>query len=831
MLERIDGGLFEGLFQLFHLLGHLGRHQRILLGLLGQCAQVILDLFGELGVVVFLGQQLREFLLQLGELLLLLRIELDRLVLFGLRLGVVLLLGLVLGVLLRLLLFLLVGLLLGLLDLLGQFLVVLLEFIRFRLDLLLLRNQIDQLVTEGVGLFFELFKLLVGSAVVVFDLDHVVDRLTALPLAVAHLDPVGQRVTGFQPPIGQVQRDLPTIVLQRRTECHNRLADERILVSRLHAQHDLFHPEVVKGGDEDRNGAWLSQHQRLPWPFNDHLRRVVRDGHDLGLGHRLVVAIGFVLQLHPVQPVLHQRKRSGEQPLSVILLDRLGSLGCRNQFQRFLATGRHQLDDGLLRRGHCARGTPDGLAAVEGEHHAGDRSAGQPDSCRGNLKHHALSGLGQIADAESRRGPRLALADQVLSPERPVLPALAVVPLEHDLSGLLVGRQVDLGKQHVAGSHLERFGRLGEPMRVDRGIGRIGVSILAGKRFELPCPAGRRTLGASRAEPGPRCAVCYVLLHPLQLEKLNLPLLDIAFGDDIHKHLAADRSLDISHRRRPLGLFHVLGIRQPGGNADDLRPRQHLHTETLRVSPPATDPITKLVLESLERQLGNPLIAGLLERGQRVPQQHRLALVVLRLDRQLQPLVLVKAAVIGERGQEHDVITADDRSVTLFHLVAVAYRDGVGHVASRRNVSKRVEDPRHRRGHAGDENHRQPQNADRRHRTGTLQVVDIEHLAGVESADTFERFGNQPSVEGLRNRHRPALVFEINTGHQPVVNLGQLGLDPASHQHVGKTAEQGPQHAGDHRPGRGHHQQHQCQGSQRGPFRRRRTRDDKVGHR
>ena len=441
LLERIDGGLFEGVFELLDLVGHLRRHQGILFGLLGQRAQVVLDLLGQLDVGIFFGCQGHQFFLQCVELLLFLGIELDRLLLgrFLLVLGV--LLGLVV---LRLVLLLLVRFELGLLDLLGQFLVVLLEFVRLDLDLFLFRNQFDQLVAECVGLLLELFELLVRGAVVFLDLDHVIDRLAALSVAVPDLDPVGQRIAGLESSVGEVERDIAAVVLEWRAERHNGLAHERLLVTRFHAQQNFLHAEIVERGDEDRHRLRPREDQGLARPLDDHLRRVVGDRHDLRFGHRLVVAVGLVLQLHAVQAVLDQRERTGKVALAFLELFGVGGGGGAFEFK--CLPGGQQLDDGFLGRRHRSGIAPDGLSAMEAEHHARDRTACESDGGSGDFQRDHPTRLRQVADAESRRGARLALADQVLAPERPVLPALSVVPLEHDLSRHLVRRQVDGGK-------------------------------------------------------------------------------------------------------------------------------------------------------------------------------------------------------------------------------------------------------------------------------------------------------------------------------------------------------------------------------------------------
>ena len=203
----------------------------------------------------------------------------------------------------------------------------------------------------------------------------------------------------------------------------------------------------------------------------------------------------------------------------------------------------------------------------------------------------------------------------------------------------------------------------------------------------------------------------------------------------------------------------------------------------------------KIVLQSLQAEFPEGEVAPGLELGRdrrRVADHHLLVLVVDRLDHQLQRLIIVELAAVGEFDQEFHVIPADNETVAFLLLLAVAHLDGVGHVPGRRNVGERVEDPRHRGANARNKNHRQRQHANDRHGTRTTEILSVEDPAWIETADPFQGLGDQLAMKRRGNRHRSRLVFQVDARHQPVVNLGQLRLDPAGHQHVRKTTEQRP---------------------------------------
>ncbi len=347
----------------------------------------------------------------------------------------------------------------------------------------MLRNQLGQFVSHAVGLFFEPIELLVCRVVVVLDLDHIVDRLAALVLAVPYQDPIGQRVAGLETSVGQVQRNAAMVVFEWRAKRHDRFADKRILVTCLHTQDHFLHAEIVERSDEDGYGLRPRQDQGLAWSFDDHLRRIVENRHDLRFGHRLVVAVGLVLQLHTVQPVIEQRECPGEVTLTLGRTYRVSRL-VRFQFEGL--SGRQQFHDGFLGRRHRTGITPDGLAAVQTEHHARYGSTGQSHAAGRNLQCHQPTRLGQVAHSEPRYRARFAFTDQILAPKRPVLPARAVVPLEHDLSRRLVRRQIDRREQHVIGTHQEWLGCPGEAVRMSGVVGWVGVSVPAGERFDGP---------------------------------------------------------------------------------------------------------------------------------------------------------------------------------------------------------------------------------------------------------------------------------------------------------------------------------------------------------
>ena len=342
----------------------------------------------------------------------------------------------------------------------------------------MLHDQVGQLVAQGVGLFFEPIELLVCRVVVVLDLDHIVNRLAALALAVPHQDPIGQRVAGLETSVGQVQRNAAMVVFEWRAKRHNRFADKRILVTCFHTQDHFLHAEIVKRSDQDGYWLRLRQDQGLAWSFDDHLRRIVGDRHDIRFGHRLVVAVGLVLQLHAVQAIFEQREAPGEVTLTLVKCIRITWL---IEFQFEGLSSRQQFHDGFLGRGHRAGIGPDGLAAVQTEHHARYGSAGQPHAAGRNLQRHQPTRLGQVAHSEPGCRARLAFSDQILAPKRPVLPARAVMPLEHDLSRRLVRRQIDRREQHLIGTHLERLGCTGEAVRMSGGVGWVGVSVPAGE--------------------------------------------------------------------------------------------------------------------------------------------------------------------------------------------------------------------------------------------------------------------------------------------------------------------------------------------------------------
>src|SRR5436190_707217 len=79
--------------------------------------------------------------------------------------------------------------------------------------------------------------------------------------------------------------------------------------------------------------------------------------------------------------------------------------------------------------------SPVRLTAVELEGHPAHRLAIEADLRGRDFETHPHPGFGQLAGMEARDGPNPALLDEIVAPEGAMLPALAVVPLQHDRSG------------------------------------------------------------------------------------------------------------------------------------------------------------------------------------------------------------------------------------------------------------------------------------------------------------------------------------------------------------------------------------------------------------
>ncbi len=156
------------------------------------------------------------------------------------------------------------------------------------------------------------------------------------------------------------------------------------------------------------------------------------------------------------------------------------------------------------------------------------------------------------------------------------------------------------------------------------------------------------------------------------------------------------------------------------------------------------------------------------------------------------------------------------------HLLApehlgVAGLDPVDHSGGRRNVGERREDPRQRRGDSIREEpecQAEGQDAVRTKEQRPAQASPVDDLARPEPADPLQGLLNQPAIE-LRRLGRlvpgPGLL-QIDAAHQPVMDAGQVSLDPPRHADGTEPAEDGPDHAGDERPACRH--DHQNQGEQ-----------------
>ncbi len=142
--------------------------------------------------------------------------------------------------------------------------------------------------------------------------------------------------------------------------------------------------------------------------------------------------------------------------------------------------------------------------------------------------------------------------------------------------------------------------------------------------------------------------------------------MNIALGHHTNHNAAAHRTLDIGHRRVSVRLLHVLRITQPSRHVDDLRTFEHLDSVTTRICAAATDPVMKIVFESLQAQVPEGTPASRLQAGRdrrRMTDHHRLVLVVCRLDHQLQRLVLVQRPLVSEFDQELHIVAADDVAI------------------------------------------------------------------------------------------------------------------------------------------------------------------------
>src|SRR5262249_43714536 len=115
-----------------------------------------------------------------------------------------------------------------------------------------------------------------------------------------------------------------------------------------------------------------------------------------------------------------------------------------------------------------------------------DRLALQSDTRGGDLQTHPRAGRGDVAGAEAAGGAELAFADAVGAPEGAGLPAVAVVPLQHERPGLLAGGGVQVGEEDVAlaGGLADRVAV--EPVADGADAGRLGVGHPAGDALPVP---------------------------------------------------------------------------------------------------------------------------------------------------------------------------------------------------------------------------------------------------------------------------------------------------------------------------------------------------------
>src|SRR5262249_27839474 len=91
--------------------------------------------------------------------------------------------------------------------------------------------------------------------------------------------------------------------------------------------------------------------------------------------------------------------------------------------------------------------------------------------------------------------------EDILTPERSVVPALAVVPLEQDAPRSMLGREIDIGKQVIALADGVAGGVVVEPVGVRALGGRLGVGVLPAHSLRLPGAIGSRSGGRSLGEP------------------------------------------------------------------------------------------------------------------------------------------------------------------------------------------------------------------------------------------------------------------------------------------------------------------------------------------
>src|SRR5262249_2478057 len=138
--------------------------------------------------------------------------------------------------------------------------------------------------------------------------------------------------------------------------------------------------------------------------------------------------------------------------------------------------------------------------------------------------------------------------EDIVAPERSVVPVLAIVPLQQEAPGPLFGRDMDVGKQAIALADGMAAWVGMEPVSVCPLGGGLGMGVLAADTFRLPGAVGHRS--GRRAVSEPLVFGLFVGRNQAfsRLQQLDLAAGDLAARGDRDAHLAA------------LGASHAAGL-------------------------------------------------------------------------------------------------------------------------------------------------------------------------------------------------------------------------------------------------------------------------------